>query len=65
MAGFGQGNPVAQTGVCFACREQMTGTKEGIVGGAGFGSTRRKGTVACCVNPNCSEGRKNLAEKAN
>lgn len=50
-------------GICNVCHELKTGIMRGLVGGCGFGSVLREGIIACCINPKCSEGQKNLAEQ--
>ena len=61
--GFGNSTEPDGSGICSACLKPKEGRKQGPVGGYGFGNVSRTGTVAVCVNPNCQEGQKNLAEQ--
>lgn len=49
-------------GLCHACLKPKAGSKIGKVGGHGFGSKETEGLIACCVNPDCVEGKKTLAD---
>lgn len=49
-------------GICPFCHQEKAGTISGPVGGAGFGNEKRQGTIAACINPDCSLGQLNLAE---
>lgn len=60
---WGQSEQLEGAGLCHVCLQPKTGAKIGTVGGTGFGSQRKEGTVAVCVNHDCLEGRKNLAEQ--
>jgi hypothetical protein len=60
---WGQTERLEGAGICPFCREEKTGTITGEVGGGGWCGQKKEGIVACCINPNCSEGQKNLAKK--
>lgn len=49
--------------ICFCCKKEKTGSKIGKINGVGWGALEREGPVQICVNPNCHEGQKNLAEQ--
>ncbi|MFA6215574.1 MAG: hypothetical protein WC768_03335 [Patescibacteria group bacterium] len=59
---WGQTKVLEGAGICPFCQQPKAGTKTGPVGGGGWGSQCREGMIACCINPNCSEGRKNPAK---
>ncbi len=60
---WGNGEQPEGAGICHGCLKPKTGSKKGVVGGAGFGSQRKEGLVAVCINHDCPEGKKNLAEQ--
>lgn len=60
---WGQTGQLEGAGICPLCRQTKTGQTTGVVGGGGWGSERQQGTVACCVNPNCTAGQQNLARQ--
>jgi hypothetical protein len=62
MAGFGQTDDLVEN--CWHCFRPKTGSMKGMVGGVGFGNERKPGIIKVCINQDCQEGRKNLAELA-
>ncbi|MDD2807410.1 MAG: hypothetical protein PHW95_02740 [Patescibacteria group bacterium] len=54
------GKEIKPAEYCYACKEPMDGTASATVGSYGWGNSPRTEEIACCINPACEVGKKNL-----